>query len=41
MSVEICGELIRQMKPLCQGAHLMTLGWDHLVPDIIRSAGLS
>jgi 5,10-methylenetetrahydrofolate reductase len=40
VSVEICGELIRAMKPLCQGAHLMTLGWDHLVPDIIKSAGL-
>ncbi len=41
VSVEICGELIRAMKPLCQGAHLMTLGWDHLVPDIIKSAGLA
>jgi 5,10-methylenetetrahydrofolate reductase len=41
VSVDICGELIRAMKPLCQGAHLMTLGWDHLVPDIIKSAGLA
>jgi len=41
VSVEICGELIRKMKHLCQGAHLMTLGWDHLVPDIIQAAGLA
>jgi len=40
VSVEICGELISGMKPLCQGAHLMTLGWDHCVPDIIAAAGL-
>ncbi len=40
VSVEICGELIRAIKPLCQGAHLMTLGWDHLVPEIIAAAGL-
>ena len=40
VSVEICGELIRGMKPLCRGAHLMTLGWDHCVPDIIAAAGL-
>ncbi len=41
VSVEICGELISQMKDVCQGAHLMTLGWDHCVPDIIAAAGLS
>ena len=40
VSVEICGELIRAMKPMCRGAHLMTLGWDHCVPDIIAAAGL-
>jgi 5,10-methylenetetrahydrofolate reductase len=41
VSIEICGELIRQMKGLCQGAHLMTLGWDHCVPGIIQAAGLA
>jgi len=41
VSVEICGELIRRMKDFCQGAHLMTLGWDHCVPDIIRAAELT
>jgi 5,10-methylenetetrahydrofolate reductase len=40
VSVDICGEIIRAVKPFCQGAHLMTLGWDHLVPDIIKAAGL-
>jgi methylenetetrahydrofolate reductase (NADPH) len=38
VSVEICAELIRRMKPMCQGAHLMTLGWDMCVPDIIAAA---
>jgi len=41
VSIDICGELIRQMKDCCQGAHLMTLGWDHCVPAIIQSAGLA
>lgn len=41
VSVEICGELIRKMKDFCQGAHLMTLGWDHCVPDIIQAAELT
>ena len=37
---EICGRLIREMKDMCRGAHLMTLGWDHCVPGIIEAAGL-
>jgi len=41
VSVDICGELIRDMKDCCRGAHLMTLGWDHCVPDIIQAAGLA
>jgi methylenetetrahydrofolate reductase (NADH) len=40
VSIDICGELIREMKPMCQGAHLMTLGWDHCVPEIVAAAGL-
>jgi 5,10-methylenetetrahydrofolate reductase len=40
VSAAIAARLVRQMKPMCQGAHLMTLGWDDLVPDIIAQAGL-
>ena len=41
VSIEICGELVASMKDCCQGAHLMTLGWDHCVPGIIAAAGLA
>jgi len=41
VSAKIAGRLVREMKPMCQGAHLMTLGWDDLVPDIIKQAGLA
>ncbi len=41
VSIEICSELVRDMKDMCQGAHLMTLGWDHCVPDIIAQAGVA
>jgi 5,10-methylenetetrahydrofolate reductase len=40
VSVEIAAGLVRDMKPMCQGAHLMTLGWDDTVPAIIEQAGL-
>ncbi|MFH1621956.1 MAG: methylenetetrahydrofolate reductase, partial [Candidatus Omnitrophota bacterium] len=39
-SVEIAARLIKELKPLCQGIHLMPLGWDKLVPQILESAGL-
>jgi 5,10-methylenetetrahydrofolate reductase len=41
VATEIAARLVREMKPMCQGAHLMTLGWDDLVPDIIAQAGLA
>jgi len=40
-AVEISARLIRQLKPMCQGVHIMPLGWDALVPDIIKEAELS
>ena len=40
VSVAIAAELIREMKPMCRGTHLMTLGWDHCVPEIIEQAEL-
>ena len=39
-SIEISARVIRQVKPFCQGVHIMPLGWDDLVPDIIEEAGL-
>jgi methylenetetrahydrofolate reductase (NADPH) len=40
-AVEITARIIRQVKPLCQGVHIMPLGWDDLVPDIITEAELN
>jgi methylenetetrahydrofolate reductase (NADPH) len=39
-SVEIAARLIRQLKPLCGGIHLMPIGRDRLVPQILDAAGL-
>jgi 5,10-methylenetetrahydrofolate reductase len=40
VTTEIAGELIRDMRAMCHGAHIMALGWDHLVPGILQAAGL-
>jgi len=39
-SVEIAARLIREMKDMCQGVHLMPLGWDSEVPNVLETAGL-
>lgn len=39
-SVEIGARLIKGMKDLCQGVHIMALGWEKWVPDLLKEAGL-
>jgi len=39
-AVEIVARIIRQVKPFCQGVHIMPLGWDDLIPEIINQAEL-
>ena len=39
-SIEISARLIREMKDLCRGAHLMPVGWEKHVPAILDAAGL-
>ena len=39
-AVEIAARLIRDMKGLCQGVHIMTLGWERYVPQLLQEAGL-
>ncbi len=37
-AIEISARLIREMKCMCQGAHLMPLGWDDTVGPIVDAA---
>lgn len=39
-SIEITARLMRELRPLCQGVHLMPLGWGHHVPAALEAAGL-
>jgi len=39
-SVEIAARLIKDMKPLCQGVHIMAIGWEKRVPEVLDAAGL-
>lgn len=38
--VEISARIIRECKEYCQGVHIMALGWESKVPDLLAQAGL-
>jgi methylenetetrahydrofolate reductase (NADPH) len=39
-SIEISAELIKQLKDMCQGVHIMAIGWEKKVPLVLDAAGL-
>jgi 5,10-methylenetetrahydrofolate reductase len=38
--IQIAADLIKQVKELCQGVHIMAIGWEKKVPEIIAAAGI-
>ena len=40
-SIRITAELISQVKNLCDGVHIMAMGWESRVPAILSAAGLT
>jgi len=39
-SIKIAGDLIRQLRPLCQGIQIIPIGWENLVPSLLDHVGL-
>ncbi len=39
-SVEIAGEMVRAIRPLCQGILIIPIGWEHLIPALLEQAEL-
>jgi methylenetetrahydrofolate reductase (NADPH) len=39
-SIEIAANLIKELKGICQGVHIMAIGWEKRVPEILEVAGL-
>ena len=39
-SIEIAARLIKELRPMCQGVHIMPIGWDKKVPLVLDAAGL-
>jgi 5,10-methylenetetrahydrofolate reductase len=39
-SIEIAARLIKKLKPMCQGIHIMPIGWDKKVPLVLDASEL-
>jgi 5,10-methylenetetrahydrofolate reductase len=39
-SVEIAARLIKELRPMCQGIHIMHIGWDTKVPLVLEAVGV-
>ena len=40
MGIQITADLIKGLKDISQGVHIMAIGWEKKVPEIIDAAGL-
>ncbi len=38
--IELAARVVRDMKSICQGVHIMAIGWEAEVPAILRAAGI-
>jgi len=38
--VEIAANIIKELKGMCQGVHIMAIGWEKKVPAVLDAAGL-
>ncbi|MBI4181329.1 MAG: methylenetetrahydrofolate reductase [Chloroflexi bacterium] len=38
--IQIAADLIKNLKDICQGVHIMAIGWEKKVPQILAAAGL-
>ncbi len=39
-SVEIASRLIKKLKPMCDGIHIMPIGWNKMVPRVLDASAL-
>jgi methylenetetrahydrofolate reductase (NADPH) len=40
MGIRIAADLIKELRGMCQGVHIMAIGWEKKVPLVLEAAGL-
>ena len=41
VNLEICSEIIQDLKQICGGIHIMAPAWEENIPALIKGAGLT
>ena len=39
-SVNMTGEIVRNVAPMCHGVHIMAIGWERRIPEVMEAAGV-
>ncbi|MCY3821974.1 MAG: methylenetetrahydrofolate reductase [Gammaproteobacteria bacterium] len=39
-SIRMAGRLVRDVAPMCQGVHIMAIGWERRIPEVMEAAGM-
>ncbi len=39
-AIEIAAELVEEIRPYCQGIHIMSVGWERYIPDLLDALGV-
>ena len=39
-SIEMTGRIVRNVAPMCQGVHIMAIGWERRIPAVMEAAGM-
>jgi methylenetetrahydrofolate reductase (NADPH) len=39
--IDIAARTICRLRNICRGVHIMAIGWEHRIPEILRAAGVS
>ena len=40
-SVEIAARIVREIKPMCQGVHIMAVGWESRIPQVLQASAIT
>ncbi|HEU4626723.1 MAG TPA: methylenetetrahydrofolate reductase [Steroidobacteraceae bacterium] len=40
VGIDIAARLVREIRKLCAGVHIMALGWEHRIPEILTASGI-
>ena len=40
VSVGLTGGIVRNVAPMCQGVHIMAIGWERRIPAVMEAAGM-